>query len=169
MTRVFVIGDTHFGHAGMCSFRNLDGSKVRPWDNVEHMDEAMIAAWNRVVTKRDKVIHLGDFVMNRRYLSVADRLNGSKVLVMGNHDIFPGRDYLKHFHDVKGAVVRNGVIMTHLPIHPDSFGKRYTHNVHGHTHTSVVRRWYGAPDPRYKCVCVEQIDYQPVLLDSLFD
>ena len=169
MSRVFVIGDTHFGHAGMCRFINPDGSKVRPWDNVEHMNEAMIAAWNRVVTKRDKVIHLGDFAMNRRYLAIAAFLNGYKELVMGNHDIFNGREYLKYFGDVKGAVVRDGVIMTHLPIHPGSFGKRYTHNVHGHTHTSVVRNWYGMPDPRYKCVCVEQIDYQPVLLDSLFD
>lgn len=167
MARVFVIGDTHFGHAGMCKFTDEHGKKLRPWDDVEHMNEAMIAAWNRVVTKRDKVIHLGDFAMNRRYISIAERLNGRKVLVMGNHDIFPAKDYLKYFDDLKGAVVKGGVIMTHLPISPSSFEYRYKLNIHGHTHLQIVRGADGLPDPRYRCVCVEQTDYQPVPLESL--
>lgn len=169
MSHVFVIGDTHFGHAGMCRFTNPDGSKLRPWDDVEEMNEAMVENWNRVVTKRDKVIHLGDFAMSRRCLSVAERLNGRKVLVMGNHDIFPAKEYLKYFDDVKGAVVKDSAILTHLPVAPSSFEYRYKVNIHGHTHSSTVLADDGTPDLRYKCVCVEQIGYRPIPFDWLID
>jgi len=61
MPSVFLVSDTHFGHAGVCRFTRNDGvTKLRPWDNAEEMDEAMVAAWNERVKPNDKVYHLGD-------------------------------------------------------------------------------------------------------------
>ena len=95
MPAVFLVSDTHFGHAGVCRFMRNDGvTKLRPWDNPEDMDEAMVKLWNERVRPNDKVYHLGDVVMHRRALSIMSRLNGDKVLIRGNHDIFKDDDYL---------------------------------------------------------------------------
>ena len=43
MPAVFLVSDTHFGHAGVCRFTRNDGvTKLRPWDNADEMDEAMV-------------------------------------------------------------------------------------------------------------------------------
>ena len=97
MPAVFLVSDTHFGHAGVCRFMRNDGvTKLRPWDNPEEMDEAMVKLWNERVRPNDKVYHLGDVVINRRALSIMSRLNGDKVLIRGNHDIFKIEDYTKY-------------------------------------------------------------------------
>jgi calcineurin-like phosphoesterase family protein len=67
MPSVWLVSDTHFGHAGVCRFTRSDGvTKLRPWDNPDEMDEAMVAAWNDRVRPTDKVYHLGDVVINRK-------------------------------------------------------------------------------------------------------
>jgi calcineurin-like phosphoesterase family protein len=73
---LFVTADTHFSHAKMCEFVNADGSKVRPWDDVEEMDEALVEQWNKTVGPKDKVYHLGDVAIQRKGLSLLNRLNG---------------------------------------------------------------------------------------------
>ena len=70
MNNVWLVSDTHFGHANACVFRNSDGTKMRPWDDVNEMDEVMVDNWNRVVKPGDRVYHLGDVAINRRYVSV---------------------------------------------------------------------------------------------------
>jgi len=49
MPEVFIISDTHFGHNNIVKFNRSDGSPLRPWDNVDQMDDALIKNWNRVV------------------------------------------------------------------------------------------------------------------------
>ena len=47
MPSVFLVSDTHFGHEGVCRFMKADGvTKLRPWDNADEMDEALIENWN---------------------------------------------------------------------------------------------------------------------------
>ena len=55
MPSVFLVSDTHFGHAGVCRFTKADGTKLRPWTDADEMDEAMIKAWNERVKPTDKV------------------------------------------------------------------------------------------------------------------
>jgi len=43
---LFVISDTHWGHAKMLSFVNGDGSPVRPFSCLEEMHETMVERWN---------------------------------------------------------------------------------------------------------------------------
>ncbi len=166
MPAVFLVSDTHFGHAGVCKFLREDGTKLRPWTDPEEMDEAMVKAWNERVKPNDKVYHLGDVVINRKALKILSRLNGDKVLIRGNHDIFRDTDYREYFRELRAYHVMNGMILSHIPIHEDSLG-RFGVNIHGHLHSNRVKK-DGIVDPRYHCVCVEQTpDFAPILFEDV--
>lgn len=172
MPAIFLVSDTHFGHAGVCRFLREDGTKLRPWDNPEEMDEEMVKRWNETVRPNDKVYHLGDVVINRKALKTLGRLNGEKVLIKGNHDIFKLSDYLPYFKDIRGYHVMNGMILSHVPVHPESIA-RFGTNIHGHLHANRVKMKVQFPhketeiiDPRYFNVSVEQIDFTPILFEQ---
>lgn len=179
MPSVFLVSDTHFGHAGVCRFLRNDGvTKLRPFDDPQEMDEFMIAAWNERVKPTDKVYHLGDVVINRRCLPTLARLNGDKVLIRGNHDIFRDDEYRKYFRELRAYHVMNGMILSHIPLHEASLG-RFGVNIHGHLHANRVMKPRGIDaqtgetlysdeiDPRYHCVCVEQTDFAPILFEEV--
>ena len=165
MPSVFLISDTHFGHIGVCRFTGDDGEKIRPWTDPDEMDEFMVKAWNERVKPADKVYHLGDVVINRKALKTLARLNGDKVLIRGNHDIFRDDEYHEHFRELRAYHVMNGMILSHIPIHEESLG-RFGVNIHGHTHANRVMK-DGVVDVRYHCVCVEQTDYTPMLFEDV--
>ena len=165
MPAVFLVSDTHFGHAGVCRFLRDDGTKLRPWDSPEEMDEYMVEAWNKKVRPNDKVYHLGDVVINRRALKILALLNGDKVLIRGNHDIFRDTEYRHYFREIRAYHVMNGMILSHIPIHSDSLG-RFGTNIHGHLHSNRVMK-DGVVDTRYHCVCVEQTDFAPILFEDV--
>ena len=173
MPSVFLVSDTHFGHAGVCRFMRNDGvTKLRPWDTAEEMDEFMVKAWNERVRPNDKVYHLGDVVINRKALGIMRRLNGDKVLIRGNHDIFKDTDYREHFRELRAYHVMNGMILSHIPIHSESLG-RFGTNIHGHLHANRVMmpgfngKITDIVDVRYHCVCVEQTDFAPILFEDV--
>ena len=173
MPSVFLVSDTHFGHTGVCRFVRNDGvNKLRPWDTAEEMDEFMVKAWNERVRPNDKVYHLGDVVINRKALGIMRRLNGDKVLIRGNHDIFKDTDYREHFRELRAYHVMNGMILSHIPIHSESLG-RFGVNIHGHLHANRVMlpgfngKITDIVDVRYHCVCVEQTDFAPILFEDV--
>ena len=180
MPSVFLVSDTHFGHTGVCRFTRNDGvTKLRPWDSAEEMDEAMVKAWNERVKPTDKVYHLGDVVIARKSLAIMRRLNGDKVLIRGNHDIYKDEDYSKYFRSIRAYHVMNGMILSHIPLHSDSMG-RFGTNIHGHLHANRVKKARGVDaktgevlyseenDVRYHCVCVEQTpDFAPILFEDV--
>jgi calcineurin-like phosphoesterase family protein len=179
MPSVFLVSDTHFGHAGVCRFTHEDtGVKIRPWTDPDEMDEAIVKLWNERVKPTDKVYHLGDVVINRKSLKIMSRLNGDKVLIRGNHDIFKDTDYREHFRELRAYHVMNGLILSHIPVHEASLG-RFGCNIHGHLHTRRVKKARGVdtrtgevlysdePDVRYHCVCVEQTDFAPILFEDV--
>lgn len=184
MPSVFLVSDTHFGHAGVCRFTEDDGvTKIRPWTDPDEMDEAMVKMWNETVRPNDKVYHLGDVVINRKALGIMRRLNGDKVLIRGNHDIFRDEEYREHFRELRAYHVMNGMILSHIPLHPESLG-RFGVNIHGHLHTNRVMKkvWVdkvstydprpytieeSVIDPSYHCVCVEQTDFKPILFEDV--
>lgn len=173
MPSVFLVSDTHFGHTGVCRFVRNDGvTKLRPWDTADEMDEFMVKAWNERVRPTDKVYHLGDVVINRKALGIMRRLNGDKVLIRGNHDIFKDTDYREHFRELRAYHVMNGMILSHIPIHSESLG-RFGVNIHGHLHANRVMlpgfngKITDIVDVRYHCVCVEQTDFAPILFEDV--
>ena len=171
MPAVFLVSDTHFGHAGVCRFLRDDGTKLRPWDDPAEMDEAMIKAWNDRVRPTDKVYHLGDVVINRKAMKTLARLNGDKVLIRGNHDIYPTKTYLQYFDEIYGVRVLADMILSHIPLARDSITERFNVNVHGHLHANVIMSPENdkMPDYRYMNACVEHWDYTPVSLDTMRD
>jgi calcineurin-like phosphoesterase family protein len=142
------------------------------------MDEEMIKRWNATVRPNDKVYHLGDVVINRKALKTLARLNGDKVLIRGNHDIFPDTEYCEYFRELRAYHVMNGMILSHIPLHEASLG-RFGVNIHGHLHSNRVKKARGIDaktgatlystenDVRYHCVCVEQTDFTPILFENV--
>ncbi len=199
MSTSWICADTHFGHVGICKFLGPCGvEKLRPWDDPAEMDEVLVKNWNEVVRPNDRVNLLGDVAINRRHLITLGRLNGRIRLVKGNHDIFKLTDYLPYVDDIAAYHVTKGaqggkVIMSHIPIHPESLG-RFGVNIHGHLHAHKVMKpgakqwlekeiiWKGSPyerhtdvfkadyspvpDLRYVCVSVEQTNWRPITLEE---
>lgn len=127
---IFFTADTHFGHENIIEHCN------RPFSSLPEMDAYMVQRWNALVTPADTIYHLGDFawVNPPRY---ATELNGTKILIMGNHDHRQAKKMFAHFgvtSDVKIITIDgHRVAMCHYPL---LFGDT-TICLHGHRHGSL--------------------------------
>jgi len=162
MSKVFIISDTHFGHAATFEvFKNNEGLPLRPFHSLEDMHSTFIRNWNDVVTTGDLVLHLGDVAFSgQAYDEVMPQLNGNKYLIRGNHDRFSEGRYQRFFKRILGCYVRERYVFTHVPIHPDSKA-RWSGNIHGHLHANKI------DDPFYFNASVEQISYTPVDFETV--
>lgn len=157
------ISDTHFSHQNILNWGRSEFSSV------EEMNETMVENWNRVVKKGDKVYHLGDVFFGSKddFKKLWPRLNGSKRLIIGNHDDVKFLSSGGFFQKIQ--LWRNWndkpLLFTHVPVHEDCIKERILNeggvNVHGHTHLN------GSPDGPYRSVCVELNNYTPVNLEEL--
>lgn len=134
-------------------------------------DEEQVKRINSVVHKNDTLIVLGD-VGNTSFVS---KLNGYKVLIMGNHD--KGSTTYKrgmvvvdsevketdnHLFDevYEGPLmISDKILLSHEPV-----DFKYAFNIHGHDHS----RWYGKDDMHLN-VCAELINYTPIMLKSIIE
>lgn len=161
MSKTFLISDTHFFHDNILKFKREDGSPLRNFKDMDHMMTTLIYNWNKVVGKGDKVYHLGDVgFSNASSLQVLDQLNGTKVLIKGNHDGQKLSVYAQYFKDVRAYHILDKFLLSHIPIHPESLS-RWKANIHGHTHANLIE------DPRYYNVSVEVINYTPVDFEEI--
>jgi len=162
MRDVFIISDTHFGHANILKFTGRDGERIRPhWDDVQQMDEDMVTLWNSVVSDTDTVYHLGDVYL-RDGAHVLPRLKGRKHLILGNHD--NGKDPVLHEHFetiMMGHMLKDfNCLLTHLPVHASNlFSVEY--NLHGHIHEKK------SPTAKHVNCSVEVQDYLPKHIEEL--
>ena len=167
MSNVFLCSDHHLGHGSMMKFTKADGSPLRVFQDATHMNEYMVMQHNRVVGPKDKVYFLGDLAMSKKFLPILHRMNGEKVLIRGNHDLESANVYMNYFKDVRGCHQMDGILFTHIPVHPGTL-YRWKVNVHGHLHSKRVLLENGDIDPRYYSVCMEQLDdYTPISLEQL--
>ena len=164
MNEIWIVSDTHFGHANILKFKHTDGSLIRGqrFSSVEEMDEHMIERWNSVVRHGDKVYHLGDVFMGDGH-SALKRLNGHKRLILGNHDNVKSPYLYNSFQKILmwRQFPEFNCVLSHAPLHESSLGFKVQYNVHGHTHD------YSINDPRYFNVCVEKMDYTPIHMEDL--
>ena len=169
MANIFLSSDLHLGHESMMKFVREDGvTPLRVFKDATHMNEYIVMQHNRVVKPTDKWYCLGDIAMSKKFLPILYRMNGEKVLIRGNHDTEPAKEYLKYFKDVRGTHQLDGMLLSHIPVHPESIG-RWKANVHGHLHARAVLKegshWI---DERYISVCMERLDdYTPISLEEL--
>lgn len=169
---IWLISDTHFSHQNMLKFTDSkSGDLVRPgFDDYHHMNEYMIEKWNSRVKQGDIVYHLGDVFMGDKdeFKKLWPRLNGSKRLIVGNHDdvkfLASGGFFAKV--TMWRMFKEFGLLLTHVPIHDSGLyrgageGKQML-NVHGHIHQNP------SPNGPYKNVSVEAINYTPVNIETL--
>ena len=170
MVRTWLYSDPHFGQQNILKFDTYKGDKLRSlWDDIDKHDNDLITWYNELVDDNDRVYILGDIAMNRKGLDKSlPFLKGRKVLIKGNHDQDKLSYYSKYFDDIRGVVSKQGFVLSHVPLHPDSL-ERWGLNIHGHLHSNVVRLSNGEVDNRYRCVCVEQTNWRPILLEKVID
>lgn len=159
--KIWVWSDQHFFHKNIINFSD------RPYDNVEQMNEHLIANYNDYVGENDICIWGGDvgFKGNTIINEMLDRCNGYKILVIGNHD-FNGKK-LRHLHFDETHLIYTldypdvSLVFTHYPMMnvPDHWV-----NIHGHLHA------FPNPDsghPRHINMNCEVQGYKPRLLDDI--
>lgn len=134
----FFIADLHFGHENIIKFDH------RPFNSAEEMDEELIKRWNNKVSKGDLVYSLGDmFWKSQEYAyNILKRLNGSIILIKGNHD--------KWLHNANNKSLLSGIkdydeinvddkklILSHYYI--PMYNSHYHGSImlHGHTHNTA--------------------------------
>lgn len=177
MGNTYFVGDLHLGHAGIITFNDDNGKKIRPFATIEEHDETLINNINSVVKPEDRLYFLGDIVINRRHIAQIGKINGRKKLIKGNHDIFKLSDYTPYFEDVSAYRIypNSGIICSHIPVHPSQLEHRFVLNVHGHLHHNIITNntmnYSGEievlPDRKYFNICPEHTNYMPVSYDEL--
>ena len=166
MKDTWLISDTHFNHSNILIFSDGRGDD---FDTVAEMNETIIDNWNSVVKHGDKVYHLGDVFFGAKdaFKKLWPRLNGSKNLIVGNHDdikFLSAGGFFKKVYMWRMLTEMN-ILLTHVPIHESGLhrlktGKKLL-NVHGHTHRN------GSPTDDYRSVCVELTNYTPVNIEEI--
>lgn len=177
----FFTSDHHFGHANIIKYCN------RPFESVPGMNEIMVFKWNKVVAPEDTVYYLGDFSMNKASMALyLPRLNGTKHLIMGNHDachpVHKAKgEAAKQFYldsgfasiSLEKELVIGGmiVLLHHLPYTGDhTIKERYTEFrpkdtgkwlLHGHVHDKWLMK------PRQLNVGVDQHDFYPISMEQV--
>jgi calcineurin-like phosphoesterase family protein len=144
------------------------------------MNKTIIRNINNTVGKNDILFLLGDISMRPEGNQWLGYLECRTRIALGNHDTNDARRFdsfgITDVHMGFEVKINNQRgIMTHIPIHPACL-TRWSFNIHGHLHYHRIERYVQPEsaghyqdgyDPRYHCVSVEQINYTPVLLESL--
>ena len=165
---VWFISDTHFNHAKIIEYCN------RPFDTADEMNEALIENWNSVVKVGDLVYHLGDvFIGNApEFNKIWPKLNGSKRLILGNHDDGKYLSNGGYFQKVQMWRMWNDrpLIFSHAPLMINEHLPRRLYNeggefigmnVHGHIHDA------DNPSEYHMNISVERINYTPINLEDI--
>ena len=112
----YYISDIHFGDE-----RILKLCK-RPFNTLDDMNNYIIQKWNSRVSNTDTVYILGDIGFDDKSINIYKKLNGIKILIIGNHDlafideikksrVFNKIDYTL---EIKDSV--NDVFLCHYPV-----------------------------------------------------
>lgn len=156
MLRYF-IADTHFNHENIIKYCN------RPFVSSQEMNHYIENKWNSIVTPNDIVYHLGDvgFGSTEELKVMINRLNGTKILIKGNHDVRRGINGWKEvgFAEVyKKKLIIDNLVLTHEPIEVE---EGYI-NVFGHIHNKPLDENFNKNN--HICVSCDVIDYTPMLI-----
>ena len=141
--RTFVTSDLHFGHKNIMKF--CPQTRARFKDDVDYMNNAMVLEWNAKVQPEDTVYILGDvaFMSGSDAGRMVNRLNGTKILVEGNHDrkTLMDETFRGAFAEIHKYldIVYDGhkIVMFHYPIAEWDQMHRGALHFHGHLHGGV--------------------------------
>lgn len=134
----FFTSDWHLGHHNILKYDR------RPFRSVDHMLCELINNYNRVVSRENSVLFLGDVffrVTKDEAIDIMRYLPGRKTLILGNHD----RHSKSWYRDVGFETVLDSatiadficgsITLIHNPLH--AVGARQSNYViHGHKHST---------------------------------
>jgi len=141
--KTWITSDLHFGHKNIMTFCPVTRARFK--NDVAYMNNAMVEEWNAIVEVEDTVYILGDvaFMNGSDAAKMINRLNGTKILVRGNHDRktlldVNFRNAFAEVHDYLD-INYNGtkVVMFHYPIAEWDQMHRGSVHFHGHLHGNV--------------------------------
>lgn len=179
-TMIWFTSDLHFFHDRILDFhpkrKELFGKTI------EEAKEAMIQLWNSRVDKKDTIYILGDLsfgtIEDKRKLF--QRLNGNKVLILGNHDKVPDhlRCYFNHITQIKNMTFKKSVynflhrdiemIMCHFPMLSWEHKDKNSVMIHGHCHGKVDEINKNSDDLRFDVgLDSELANYNLISLEKL--
>lgn len=113
---IFFTSDLHIGHANIIRFSN------RPFRDVDHMHEVLVNNYNSVVGVDSTCYFLGDVGITNTptFSEVISKMNGRKVLILGNHDGGVNKMYDAGFdvvlHGATLLIAGQVVTLTHCPL-----------------------------------------------------
>ena len=166
----YISADHHLGHAGII------GLAKRPFDDIDHMNEELIAAWNSVVRPADEVFHLGDLISERdidKALVLLMRLNGTIYLIPGNHDRFLRDLDEENRPSVKLELLpplfrlnynHTKIWLSHYPLRAWEGSFKGALHLYGHTHNTLEADRL----PRSMDVGVDARGYYPLSVDEIW-
>lgn len=158
MPKVFMLSDHHFKHEAIALYTN------RPFKLTREMNKYMIEKHNSVVAPEDITYFLGDFCFTHVWKDVEGilkQLNGTKILILGNHDHVKPFDYVEAgFMSVHTSCKLEEYLLIHDPAVAGVFPDMKV--IHGHVHGLGVK----LSDNTFN-VSVEMHDYTPVHFDFI--
>ena len=141
----FITSDCHFENGGV----HKDGEKygiikycdsTRPFSTIKEHDEKLVENWNLTVGKKDHVIIVGDFAWKNAN-KWAQRLNGKKWLIIGNHDYLKTKDlsyFVKISEMLEKRILEQSFFFSHyaaLTWPKKPYGSIM---IHGHSHGRLI-------------------------------
>jgi len=176
--------DPHFGHAKIIEYC------ARPFEDVHHQTMSLMARYNLLVKPTDRVLWLGDCFFrhtDEEMALVLEQLNGTKVLVSGNHDrkscrmakvgfefvtkqlvwTQQGRVFRGSHYPWRGMMQDEGNLTRHADERFPQWHPKQNKNevlVHGHTHDTRKHNGGNA----VHCG-VDAWKYSPVAVDDVLD
>jgi len=135
--QTFFSSDYHLGHHRIIQY---DG---RPFNDVAHMNEHIIASHNMFIDTSDDFYFLGDFSFNNsRTEEYLQRLNGQKFFIKGNHDgprtiklLEKYGTYLGGLHEI--IVNNQSIVLCHYAMRTWRGSHKGTWQLYGHSHGSL--------------------------------
>ncbi len=117
----WIISDTHFLHSAIARYCN------RP----QNFDAIIQENWNRLVQPNDTIYHLGDFAAGvgkvpdgfHELEKIALGLNGTKILIRGNHDWYQDCTYISNFgfSEVNDYLEVDDYFLCHYPLEMNQY------------------------------------------------
>lgn len=156
--KIYLIGDLHLDHKNIIRYCH------RPFGSVEEMNGVLLKNWNSVIGKKDIVYFLGDLTFRSNKIGYwLRRLNGTIIIIKGNHDKAIRRGHLKKiikYKDMKFMLI-------HDPRNIPKDWKEWI--IHGHKHNNNMKH-YPLINRKRKTINVscELIKYKPIHIEKIY-
>lgn len=179
--KIWFTSDPHFGHGNIIKYcrrpfapadliqRWIDKNERVPQEYIDQMTEELIARYNARVGHEDIVYILGDFCFAKRdriggfAMSIANRLNGRKIFIPGNHDpeevlALPCWEEVTPLKEIR--IEGHKVTLCHYAMQVWNKAHHGAYQLFGHSHGNMPG------NAQQMDVGVDANDYQPVSFEE---